>query len=91
MSERRRALANSHPAGARLGASSPSASSPSGADAASQASAHEAITSPTARVEDTGIQKALPQMPPVAAHRPKRRPRRSVPSWDEIVFGARPE
>lgn len=91
MSERRRALANSHPSGPRLGASSPSAPSPSGADAASQASAHEAITSPTARVEDTGVQKALPQMPPVAAHRPKRRPRRSVPSWDEIVFGARPE
>lgn len=41
----------------------------------------------------TGAQTALPHMPdaPVSKPRAKRRPRRSVPSWDEIVFGAKPE
>ncbi|CAM2883951.1 septation protein SepH [Actinomyces slackii] len=36
-------------------------------------------------------QEPLPQMPAAPAPRPKRRSRRSVPSWDEIVFGAKPE
>lgn len=36
-------------------------------------------------------QDPLPQMPAAPAPRPRRRPRRSVPSWDEIVFGAKPE
>ena len=35
-------------------------------------------------------QEALPEMPQPPA-KPKRRARRSVPSWDEIVFGAKPE
>ncbi|WP_159716721.1 septation protein SepH [Actinomyces marmotae] len=35
-------------------------------------------------------QEALPEMPQASA-KPKRRARRSVPSWDEIVFGAKPE
>lgn len=39
----------------------------------------------------TGSQPVLPTMPEAPQPRPKRRPRRSVPSWDEIVFGAKPE
>lgn len=47
-----------------------------------------APTSPTAEVP---TQDALPEMPEGAPARPKRKARRSVPSWDEIVFGAKPE
>ncbi|MDU0347538.1 septation protein SepH [Actinomyces sp. MRS3W] len=37
-------------------------------------------------------QEALPEMPPApAGKQTKRRTRRSVPSWDEIVFGSKPE
>ena len=41
-----------------------------------------------------GTQETLPDMPrtaPPAKKRSRRRSRRSVPSWDEIVFGAKPE
>ena len=40
-----------------------------------------------------GTQEPLPNMPrtPPAKKKSRRRSRRSVPSWDEIVFGARPE
>ena len=40
-----------------------------------------------------GTQEALPDMPRSvpAKKKSRRRSRRSVPSWDEIVFGARPE
>ena len=40
-----------------------------------------------------GTQEALPDMPRSVPTKKKsrRRSRRSVPSWDEIVFGARPE
>ena len=40
-----------------------------------------------------GTQEPLPDMPrtPPAKKKSRRRSRRSVPSWDEIVFGARPE
>ena len=40
-----------------------------------------------------GTQEPLPDMPrtPPTKKKSRRRSRRSVPSWDEIVFGARPE
>ena len=40
-----------------------------------------------------GTQEPLPDMPRTspAKKKSRRRSRRSVPSWDEIVFGARPE
>ena len=40
-----------------------------------------------------GTQEPLPDMPrtPPAKKKSRHRSRRSVPSWDEIVFGARPE
>ena len=40
-----------------------------------------------------GTQETLPDMPSTvpAKKKSRRRSRRSVPSWDEIVFGARPE
>jgi len=40
-----------------------------------------------------GAQETLPDMPRTvpAKKKSRRRSRRSVPSWDEIVFGARPE
>ncbi|BAW92975.1 DNA-binding protein [Actinomyces sp. Chiba101] len=55
----------------------------------------EDISDPTTEVAAvarvSGVhQEALPEMPQ-APSKPKRRARRSVPSWDEIVFGARPE
>ncbi|MDO4899954.1 septation protein SepH [Actinomyces sp.] len=75
MSERRRAHTGNHPAGSRLRA-----------------------TPTPAREQDGGTdgdasatQEALPEMPAAPAPKPKRRARRSVPSWDEIVFGAKPE
>ncbi|WP_103062088.1 septation protein SepH [Actinomyces qiguomingii] len=43
------------------------------------------------RSEASAAQEALPDMPAAPAPKPKRRARRSVPSWDEIVFGAKPE
>ncbi|TFH52975.1 DUF3071 domain-containing protein [Actinomyces viscosus] len=41
----------------------------------------------------SGTQETLPDMPRTvpAKKKSRRRSRRSVPSWDEIVFGARPE
>ncbi|MBW3068644.1 DUF3071 domain-containing protein [Actinomyces sp. 594] len=77
MSERRRAHTGNHPAGSRL---------------------HQATTPATDRDERDGTsndadatQEALPEMPAAPAPKPKRRARRSVPSWDEIVFGSKPE
>ncbi|PHP51926.1 septation protein SepH [Actinomyces ruminis] len=78
MSERRRAHTGNHPAGSRL---------------------HAAPTAPTPKPEESAddpgdasaTQDALPEMPAAPTPKPKRRPRRSVPSWDEIVFGAKPE
>jgi len=42
---------------------------------------------------EAGTQEPLPDMPRTspAKKKSRRRSRRSVPSWDEIVFGARPE
>ena len=44
-------------------------------------------------VSEAGTQEPLPDMPRTspAKKKSRRRSRRSVPSWDEIVFGARPE
>ena len=44
--------------------------------------------------QGAGTQEPLPDMPRTttpAKKKSRRRSRRSVPSWDEIVFGARPE
>ena len=46
---------------------------------------------PTAQVEERMKQEGSPERPATPAPRSKRRSRRSVPSWDEIVFGAKPE
>lgn len=74
------------PSVASPAASSRSPRSPQSPQAA--ASAHSAPTMPTAQVEETAGQEARRETP--APPRPRRR-RRSVPSWDEIVFGAKPE
>ncbi|ARD41783.1 septation protein SepH [Actinomyces gaoshouyii] len=55
----------------------------------------EDVSDPTTEVAAVArvsgvLQEALPEMPQAPA-KPKRRARRSVPSWDEIVFGAKPE
>ncbi|SDM56482.1 septation protein SepH [Actinomyces ruminicola] len=77
MSERRRAHTGNHPAGSRLRtAPSPAPARDSHDDGPDDAD---------------GTQEALPEMPAAPAPRPKRRARRSVPSWDEIVFGSKPE
>lgn len=77
MSEHRRLITGNHPAGSKLPSSEPAPS-----------------TEPTARTEEVPevpTQEALPEMPEGGAPKAKRRSRRSVPSWDEIVFGAKPE
>lgn len=94
MSERRRNAVASRSAGVRRRASAPSAPSPSYAGMSPEAAAsiHNAPTMPTARVEELLDQQTAPAPPPEApAPKPRRRSRRSVPSWDEIVFGAKPE
>lgn len=92
MQERRRALTTgSHPAGSRLprGRSGASAASPASAPTpTSPASEPEAAPQATG---EGATQDALPDMPAAADPKPKRRTRRSVPSWDEIVFGSKPE
>lgn len=77
MSERRRAHTGNHPAGSRLHAApTPTPKQEESSDTSGDAAA---------------TQDALPEMPAAPAPKPKRRSRRSVPSWDEIVFGAKPE
>lgn len=79
MSERRRLMTGNHPAGSKL---HPASTKPAPG------------TEPTARTEEVPevpTQDALPEMPEGGTPKAKRRSRRSVPSWDEIVFGAKPE
>ncbi|WP_172120687.1 septation protein SepH [Actinomyces faecalis] len=96
MSERRRAHTGNHPAGSRLG-QAPRAEAVTGAVAAQEP---DEAAEPLPEAEDVrpsdssqagATQEALPDMPGAGAPRPRRRSRRSVPSWDEIVFGAKPE
>ena len=99
MSERRRVHTGNHPAGSRLG-------QPSRSEALTGSVPAQGDTDPvfptteqprstsedsSASDEDEGTQPALPDMPAASAPRARRRSRRSVPSWDEIVFGAKPE
>ena len=100
MSDRRRAAvgpAGGPPASARRRASAPSAASPAPPTPTSPqaaASVHSAPTMPTAQVEERAERDALSDRSSgSAAHAPRsrKRSRRSVPSWDEIVFGAKPE
>ncbi|MDO4243423.1 MAG: septation protein SepH [Actinomyces sp.] len=79
MTDRRRALSANHPAGTRLPHSPGQERPPSEPDAR------------TEEVPEVPTQEALPQMPDAPARRSRRQSRRSVPSWDEIVFGAKPE
>ncbi|VEG26423.1 septation protein SepH [Actinomyces howellii] len=79
MTDRRRALSANHPAGSKLPRVPGEAHSPAEPDAR------------TEEVPEVPTQEALPQMPDAPARRSRRRSRRSVPSWDEIVFGAKPE
>lgn len=93
--------AGRHPANARRRISAPSAASPAPSAPATPtstptspqaaASVHSAPTMPTAQVEERMKQEGSPERPATPAPRSKRRSRRSVPSWDEIVFGAKPE
>ncbi|WP_136193874.1 septation protein SepH [Actinomyces procaprae] len=78
MSERRRAHTGNHPAGSRL------------YQAPAPARTQEEPSAGTPDDADA-TQEALPDMPAAPAPKPKRRVRRSVPSWDEIVFGSKPE
>lgn len=89
MRDRRRPFPGNHPAGSRRGrASAPSAASaPVTATSPGSASSQDLPSSD----EDRATQDALPDMPAAPEARPKRRTRRSVPSWDEIVFGSKPE
>ena len=99
MSDRRKVAVGQsghYPAGTRRRASAPSAPSPAppapaSASPQAAASAHSAPTVPLAQVERRTEQDESDRAPAVPAPRPKRRSRRSVPSWDEIVFGAKPE
>ena len=87
MSERRRAFVR--PVGARRGravASAPSAPPPAPAtDADAQAAP------PGAENPDSEAPARTSQTPTVSELPPRRHRRRPVPTWDEIVFGARPE
>lgn len=93
LSAHRRARVGNHPAGTQLPA-------PEEADVTTRSGGSPRMpgptpqspaSAPTAEVEQVGTQDALPDMPEASSPRPRRRNRRSVPSWDEIVFGARPE
>lgn len=103
ITERRRSYSapasSNHPAGSRL----PQVEDDD-ATAASPLAAAARHESPTQETEQVLTQEELPDMPtaPKTASSPsigsmpvvgrsKRRNRRSVPSWDEIVFGAKPE
>ena len=89
--------AGRHPANARRRVSAPSAASPAPptpttpTSPQAAASVHSAPTMPTAQVEERTKQEGPPERPATPTPRSKRRSRRSVPSWDEIVFGAKPE
>lgn len=86
MSERRRAHLGNHPAGSKL----PQIEAP--APAAPQAPAPQAEdTAADSTAPEHGEQDALPDMPEAPKPKAAKRRRRSVPSWDEIVFGAKPE
>ncbi|MCL3777556.1 MULTISPECIES: septation protein SepH [unclassified Actinomyces] len=91
MQERRRALTGNHPAGSRLprAGSTASAASPVSASSPGSAPAEPETVSETSG--EGARQDALPDMPATPEPRPRRRARRSVPSWDEIVFGSKPE
>ena len=97
MSDRRKIAVGQgghYPANARRRTSAPSAASPAPPTPASPqaaASAHSAPTMPLTQVDKQAEQDGPGQAPAAPAPRPKRRSRRSVPSWDEIVFGAKPE
>ena len=100
MSDRRKIAVGQgghYPANARRRTSAPSAASPAPPTPASPqaaASVHSAPTMPTAQVEERAERDALSDRSSgSAAHAPRsrKRSRRSVPSWDEIVFGAKPE
>ena len=95
MQERRRAFVGNHPAGSKLHQGEDGSSGQPAPGARPQPDASraqmDAPTAEVAEVTERGTQGALPEMPPAPKAKPKRRPRRSVPSWDEIVFGAKPE
>ncbi|WP_175954179.1 septation protein SepH [Schaalia sp. Marseille-Q2122] len=82
---------SAEPTDAAPGAPTEAASEPATASASSDAAtAHGADTRAQADVQDS----LLPGMEGVEAQQPtgkKRRKRRSVPSWDEIVFGSKPQ
>lgn len=99
MSERRRVHTGNHPAGSRLG-QAPRLDALTGAvpaqdeaDAVGQDTAQPPSEPGADQAPDgpTGTQQALPDVPASSSPKTRRRSRRSVPSWDEIVFGAKPE
>ena len=98
MSERRRAHTGNHPAGPRLDPLTAAVPAQEEADAVGTQAAQPPSEpgqpaepgSEEAAADSAGTQQALPDMP-AASPKARRRSRRSVPSWDEIVFGAKPE
>ncbi|MGK2348064.1 septation protein SepH [Actinomyces sp. W5033] len=91
MQERRRALTGNHPAGSRLPRAGSPASAPSPAPASSPGSTDSVTEGEVDAPGDGATQEALPDMPSAPKPRPRRRPRRPMPSWDDIVFGSKPE
>lgn len=94
---------SNHPAGKRLPQAKktePQDDDRTAAAPVTSSAFHESPTKETEQVLSQGSQDELPDMPeaPAAkskkeppAPKSKRRSRRSVPSWDEIVFGSKPE
>lgn len=103
LSARRRKNTGNHPAGSRLSEPSfPSAAGPATAtngipraDEAAVTGEQEGLYDQALRAtrgeDETGSQEALPQMPESGEPKPRKKSRRSVPSWDDIMFGPKPE
>lgn len=105
MSARRRQRVGNHPAGSQLpensGASAASAASTSSAKSAASAQTAtdgiaqvDSVQSPADDVtpaQGVVTQDALLDLPGASKPKARKRSRRSVPSWDEIVFGSKSE
>lgn len=102
LSARRRKNTGNHPAGSRLSEPSiPSAAGPATATngipradeamTGEQEGLYDQALRATRGEDETGSQEELPQMPEGGKPKPRKKSRRSVPSWDDIMFGPKPE
>lgn len=102
LSARRRKNTGNHPAGSRLSEPSiPSAAGPATATngipradeamTGEQEGLYDQALRATRGEDETGSQEELPQMPEGGEPKPRKKSRRSVPSWDDIMFGPKPE